>query len=227
MTAKFSWNGLFTSISRIISEEQITETRKEKTAREKVHDDEIQLAILVLAADVIRCNRNFNGDTEKYIEEFLILHFGQHGVKHRLKTIQAHLDTGTEPFTRMACRELKLMTTHDSHLSIIGFLLGVAASDDFVNEKELKSIHKIARYLEISERDFKELKYAVLRANSPYAVLEIGENATAEQVKSAYRKMTLKYHPDKRVKSVSEADANIKFRAIQRAFEMIKKAQGL
>jgi DnaJ like chaperone protein len=227
MALKFSLNGLFASISKIISEDVTVENKRGKSAIEKAHDDEIQKAILVLASDVIRCNRNLTSETEKFIEQFLILHFGPQGVKQRMKTIQAHLDTGTEPFTRMACQELKLLTTHDSHLSIVGFLLGVAASDDFVNEKELKSIHKISKYLEISERDFKELKYEILRTNSPYAVLEIEMDATIEQVKSAYRKMTLKYHPDKRPKHISEEDANIKFREIQRAFDMINKKLGL
>lgn len=225
MPSKFSWNGLITSISRIISEVPVAETHGEKSIREKMHDDEIQAAIIVLAADVIRCNRNFTGDTEKFIENFLIAHFGATGVKQRMKSIQAHLDTGTEPFTKMSCAELKMLTTHDSHLSIINFLFGVATVDDLVNAKEIKTIQRIAAYLGISDHDFKELKREALQSNSPYAVLEIEEDASVEQVKAAYRKMTLKYHPDKRAKNVSEQDANIKFREIQRAFDVIKKMQ--
>lgn len=30
-----------------------------------------------------------------------------------------------------------------------------------------------------------------------YEILEIDKNATAEQIKSAYRKLSLKWHPDK------------------------------
>ena len=41
--------------------------------------------------------------------------------------------------------------------------------------------------------------------------------------KVAYRKMVLKFHPDKREDDVSEEEASLKFREIKRAFETIKK----
>ena len=105
------------------------------------------------------------------------------------------------------------------------FLFGVAAADDFVNAKELRCIQRISGYLGISEKDFKQLKHNALAGNNPYYALGIEENATMEEVKVAYRKMVLKFHPDKREDNVSEEDASLKFREIKRAFELIKKQQ--
>ena len=64
---------------------------------------------------------------------------------------------------------------------------------------------------------------------SAYAVLEISRNATDDEVKSAYRRMAMKYHPDKVATlgpDVQKA-AEEKFRKIQEAYETIKKERGI
>jgi DnaJ like chaperone protein len=130
---------------------------------------------------------------------------------------------GTEPLLKIACKELKMLTTHDSRLSILQFLFGVADADDFINPKELRCLNRIATYLGISDKDFKELKLAFISENNPYKILGIEEEATLEQVKAAYRKMVLKFHPDKRGADVSTEEANVKFLQVQRAFGIIKE----
>jgi DnaJ like chaperone protein len=116
-----------------------------------------------------------------------------------------------------------MLTTHDSRLSILQFLFGVADADDFINPKELRCLNRIATYLGISDKDFKELKLAFISENNPYKILGIEEEATLEQVKAAYRKMVLKFHPDKRGADVSTEEANVKFLQVQRAFGIIKE----
>lgn len=219
--AKFSFNNLVNSISKLISEEQVIEKPK-KGPQQVAHENEIQNAILVLAAEVIRCNRNYTTSTEDFVLQFFIKQFGERGARQRIGSITGHLDMGTEPMLKIACKELKMLTTHDSRLSITQFLFGVADADDFVNPKELRCLNRIATYLGISDKDFKELKLAFIRENNPYKILGIEEEATFEQVKAAYRKMVLKFHPDKREAHISTEEANIKFLQIQRAFELIR-----
>jgi len=223
VTTKFSFSKLLNSVSKFISEEEITE--KKLSPQQKAHQQEIENAVLVLAAEVIRCDKNLNEETEKFIHLFLAKQFGVTGAKQRINSINNHLEIGTEPFTKIACKELKMLTTHGSRMSITGFLFGVAAADDFVNTKELRCIQRISGYLGISDKDFKQLKHTTLAGNNPYYALGLEENATMEEVKIAYRKMVLKFHPDKREDDVSEEDASLKFREIKRAFELIKKQQ--
>lgn len=52
-----------------------------------------------------------------------------------------------------------------------------------------------------------------------YAVLEIPKTATEDQIKKAYRKLALKWHPDKNPDKVSEAEE--KFKEIGEAFAVL------
>ena len=208
-----------------MSEEQDIE-KPRRNPQQAAHEIEIQNAILVLAAEVIKCNRNFNTGTEDFILNFFVQQFGAKGGKQRLNAIRNHLEMGIEPLLKISCKELKMLTTYDSRLSIAQFLFGVADADDFVNPKEIRCITRIATYLGISDKDFKELKQAFIRESNPYKLLGIDDDATLEQVKIAYRKMVLKFHPDKREAHTNEDEANAKFREIQRAFELIKVQRG-
>ena len=219
--AKFSFNNLIGSISKLISEEQVIEKQK-RDPQQAAHEIEIQNAILVLAAEVIKCNRNFNENTEEFIHKYFAKQFGGKGVGQRVKSIADHLEMGTEPLLKISCKELKMLTTYDSRLNIVQFLFGVADADDFINPRELRCVNRIATYLGLSAKDFTEIKQAFMRQSNPYKLLGIDEEATLAQVKIAYRKMVLKFHPDKREAHITEHEANAKFREIQRAFELIK-----
>ena len=51
-----------------------------------------------------------------------------------------------------------------------------------------------------------------------YEVLEISKNATAEEIKRAYRKMAIKYHPDK---NQGDDSAEAKFKQINEAYQVL------
>ena len=54
----------------------------------------------------------------------------------------------------------------------------------------------------------------------PYTVLGVGKHATTAEIKSAYRKIVLKCHPDK-VKDESKASAQEKFHKVQESYELL------
>ena len=179
MTKKFSLNNLLGTLSKILSDEtDPVEKQQRKSPQQRSHEAEIENSILVLVAEVVRCNRNFTTDTENFIRQFFSKQFGAAGMAKRIKSIDSHLDAGSGPYVQIACKELKLLTTHDSRLNIVHFLFGVAASDDFINAKETRAIQRIAGYLGISENDFKEIKRSFLHENNPFKLLGLGEDAT-------------------------------------------------
>jgi DnaJ like chaperone protein len=65
--------------------------------------------------------------------------------------------------------------------------------------------------------------------NSAYKVLEISPDATNDEIKTAYRKMAVKYHPDKVAHLGSDVQnaAKDKFQQLNAAYEEIKKQRGI
>ena len=67
------------------------------------------------------------------------------------------------------------------------------------------------------------------RTDSAYKILEITKSVSNDEVKTAYRKMVKKYHPDK-LRDLGEEHlkgANEKFQSIQNAYEKIKNERGM
>uniref|UniRef100_H2XRR7 DnaJ homolog subfamily B member 9 n=1 Tax=Ciona intestinalis TaxID=7719 RepID=H2XRR7_CIOIN len=54
-----------------------------------------------------------------------------------------------------------------------------------------------------------------------YTILGVGRTATTKEIKSAFRKLALKYHPDKN----KEPDAEAKFRDIAEAYQVLSDKQ--
>ncbi len=59
----------------------------------------------------------------------------------------------------------------------------------------------------------------------PYQVLGISRNATDEEIKKAYRNLSRRYHPDANVNNPNKAQAEEKFKEVQRAYDDIMKVK--
>ena len=57
--------------------------------------------------------------------------------------------------------------------------------------------------------------------SNPYEILGVGEQASDEEVKKAYRKLSRKYHPDANVNSPNAAEYEEKFKQVQQAYQQI------
>jgi DnaJ like chaperone protein len=118
---------------------------------------------------------------------------------------------------------------HPARLQLLHFLFGIAQADDHVAESEIQIIHRISNYLGIRQADFDSLKAMFYKdVSAAYTILEVSPQATDEEIKKAYRKMALKYHPD-RLGSLAEdlkKGAEEKFRKVQEAYETIQKERG-
>lgn len=58
-----------------------------------------------------------------------------------------------------------------------------------------------------------------------YEVLNVGKNATDDDLKKAYRKLAMRWHPDKNPTDKKEAEA--KFKQISEAYEVIIRYHSL
>ena len=55
----------------------------------------------------------------------------------------------------------------------------------------------------------------------PYSILGISRDASDEEVKKAYRKLSRKYHPDANIDNPNKEQAEEKFKQVQQAYEPI------
>ena len=57
----------------------------------------------------------------------------------------------------------------------------------------------------------------------PYSVLGVSRDASDEEIKKAYRKLSRKYHPDANINNPNKEQAEEKFKEVQQAYEQIMK----
>ena len=55
----------------------------------------------------------------------------------------------------------------------------------------------------------------------PYSVLGISRDASDEEIKKAYRKLSRKYHPDANINNPHKDEAEAKFKEVQQAYQQI------
>ena len=53
----------------------------------------------------------------------------------------------------------------------------------------------------------------------PYSVLGVSRDASDDEIKKAYRRMSRKYHPDANINNPNREQAEEKFKQVQQAYE--------
>ena len=86
---------------------------------------------------------------------------------------------------------------------LLGSLIYIAQADGVVNSEEIDYLGRVAQIFGFDEFQFKRLlaTYNISRADDPYSVLGVDPSASDEEIKHAYRRLTLENHPDKLVAS--------------------------
>ena len=106
----------------------------------------------------------------------------------------------------------------------------IANADGTFSKEEKDVLEAIASAIRLTSSDASSVIAMFYKdTNSAYAVLELSPSASDDDVKRAYRRMAMKYHPDKVSTlgpDVQRAAAD-KFRQVQEAYETIKRQRGI
>jgi DnaJ like chaperone protein len=194
----------------------------------QITQGDYMFSLLVLVTAVLKADGKILRSELDYVKEFLKRNFGTEGAKQAL-IILKDLTHQNIPVTDV-CIQIRKFVDHSSRLQLVHFLLGIANADGVLHPEELKLIQHIAATLGISPADYNSIEAMfVPKTDWAYNILEIKEQATNEEIKKAYRKMALKYHPDK-VSYLGEdvqKAASEKFQKLNEAYQAICKERGI
>ena len=181
-------------------------------------------SLLVLSAAVMKSDGQTLKSELDFVKKFLVAQFGENKALEQIQLLREILKQDIP--LHDVCVQIKHFMPHAQRLQIVHYLFGISKADGHVHVKELDTIHTIANYLGISAVDFNSLRAMYFRdVDSDYKILEIESSASVEEIKKAYRKMAVKFHPDKVLDLGEEVQkaAKEKFQKVQEAYENIKK----
>ena len=191
-----------------------------------------EISLLILSSVVIKADGKVLKSELNYVKKFFTKTFGEKKSNEYFNMFNSLNKQDLNSKLRQVCMQLNSHIQHSSRLEIIHFLFGVAASDNEIHQSEIDTIKKIATYMNINPYDFESIKSMIVAKGSSdsekwYKILGLTKNSTDTDVKKAYRKMAVKYHPDKLI-GVSEDIKNLaeeKFLAVKEAYEQIMKSR--
>lgn len=194
-----------------------------RTSRVTPADFEVNL--LSLASIVIKADGSVSEQEMQFVQNYFVQAYGKERANATFRTFNEVIKTREVSAVRI-CEYLRLRTRYESRLQIIHFLFSIAKADGLVSELEAQKINEIAGYLHIGFKDFESIKAMFFtNPDSAYKILEIEKTATVSEIKSAYRTMAKKYHPDKlqHMDEVYRNGAEEKFRKVKDAYEQLQK----
>lgn len=184
-------------------------------------------ALIALSAVVMKADGKVLKSEIQFVRKFFQAQFGTDRTNDYIRLLQNVLKQDIP--TREICFQIRQNMEHPLRLELLRYLFEISRADGHVDRSEIQILNHIANYLGISEKDFLSLKNMYYKdVDSAYKILEINANATDEEVKKAYRKMAVKYHPDKLSALGPEFEKNgkEKFQKVQEAYDKIKKDRG-
>jgi len=203
------------------------QTRPSFTKPQTTHNDFIA-SLLILASAVMKSDQRVLKSELDYVKRFLLQQFGSEEAERQLLMLRELLKKDYN--LQQVGNQIKQYMEYPSRLQLMHFLFGLAAADSQVHTAEIQLISQISIILGIRNSDFESIKAMFVKdTTSAYRILEITPDASDEELKKAYRRMALKYHPDK-VAHIGEdvqKAANAKFQELNAAYEQIKKERGI
>ncbi|WP_163711175.1 TerB family tellurite resistance protein [Mangrovibacterium lignilyticum] len=186
------------------------------------------MSLLVLVAAVMKSDGKVLKSELDYVKAFFVRTFGADSAQEAIKLLRDLLNQNI-PVTDV-CHQIQKNMDYSSRLQLLHFLFGIAQADGKVDVSELELIDHIAQNMGITSKDFESIKSMfVANTDAAYKILEIESSATDEEIKKAYRKMAVKYHPDK-VSYLGEDFQNAakeKFQKVNEAYNQLKKERNL
>ena len=196
--------------------------------QENTVQGDFSVSLLVLISAVMKADGKVLKSELDYVKVQLGRMVGEQALPQSLQLLRDLLKKDVP--VQEVCQQISSHMQYSYRLELIHLLFGISKADGEVHESEVQIIEKISFYLDITREDIASIKAMFVKdTESAYKILEIDPKATDIEVKKAYRKMAVKYHPDKvaHLGDSLQNSAKEKFQKVQKAYEDIKEKRGM
>ena len=186
------------------------------------------VSLLVLSSAVIKADGRTHPAELRTVREFIRTNFGEQAASQAEQILQ-RLDSQQVNIYSVG-GQIAANMNYSQRLQLFQYLVSIATADGDFSASEKSVLEAIASAIRLTSSDAASIIAMYYKeTDSAYTVLEISPSATDDEVRTAYRRMAMKYHPD-RVATLGpdvQKAAEEKFKKIQEAYAAIKKQRGI
>jgi DnaJ like chaperone protein len=196
-------------------------------SNQNTHPADFKNSLLILIAAVMKADGVAMKSELDLVKSMLLRTYGENESRLMLLKLRDYLKEEHNLYD--VCRNLRNRMGYSPRLELVHILFRISRADGVISDAEIQLIQQVATQLGISTPDYLSLRAMFVESvDSDYKILDVSNSATEEEVKKAYRKLALRFHPD-RLQGLSDNEkksAEDKFIRVQKAYENIKRKNG-
>ena len=201
-----------------------------KGPRQQTSREDFYASLIIIFAFVIKADRKIDKNEVEYVKQYLMKSVSDTNFVQELMYLFKQVlekDIDIEPVSRQISQHMDI----PSRIQLIHLLFNLSLSDGSIDEAEKDAIQRITLGVGLNNLDYESIyaSYFQKTDDAFYKILEISPDAGDEEVKQAYKRQALLYHPDK-VSHLGKdlvATAEEKFKVINEAYQTIRSERGM
>lgn len=218
------------SIIDKVGEDDTTQAHQQASQSQNVNaEQEFNVSLLILIACIIKADGKVVKSEIEFTKRFFVDLYGVEQAQEAMNLLKRMLQ---QPIDETAvAQQIHSHLNYSEKLNLLHMLFAVAFADGELHYNEQATIKRIAKTFHISDAEFNAIKAQFLDQKEEdwaYKILELNPRVTNDEIKTAFKKLAIKYHPDKVAHLGDEAKkiATEKFKVINDAYDSLKKERG-